>query len=70
MQKIVFPRFRASFEWLQDDRILVEISRKFDPARLQQRLQFFDLTPLAHFTDEREWFSLLLLRKTIPKSNG
>src|ERR1043166_4625385 len=69
-QKIVFPRFGASFDWQHDDRILVEISRKFDPARLQQQLQFFDLAPLAHFTDEREWFSLLLFRKTVPKSNG
>jgi len=63
-QEIVFPSFGASFCWAKDDRILVEISRKFDPLRLQQQLRFFDLIPLAHYTDAREWFSLLLFRKT------
>jgi L-histidine Nalpha-methyltransferase len=62
-QEIVFRSFGASFHWAKDDRILVEISRKFDPLRVQQQLRFFDLMPLAQFTDSREWFSLLLFRK-------
>ena len=62
-QEIVFPPFGASFRWAKDERILVEISRKFDARRLQQQLSFFDLTPLANFTDSQEWFSLLLFRK-------
>jgi uncharacterized SAM-dependent methyltransferase len=41
----------------------VEISRKFEPARLQQQLKFFGLAPVAHFTDSRDWFSLLLFKK-------
>jgi L-histidine Nalpha-methyltransferase len=61
--EIVFHSFGTSFLWEKDNRILVEISRKFDPMRVQQQLQFFDLAPLAHFTDSREWFSLLLFRK-------
>src|SRR5512142_1575943 len=33
-QEISFPNFGKSFHWQRDERILVEISRKFDPARL------------------------------------
>lgn len=63
-QEIRFPSHgAASFFWPKDDRILVEISRKFDPARLQQQLQWFGLKPVAHFTDPKEWFSLLLFQK-------
>jgi dimethylhistidine N-methyltransferase len=64
-QEIHFPSFGASFLWPKDERILVEISRKFDPGRLQQQLTFFDLVPVAHFTDASEWFSLLLLKKSL-----
>jgi L-histidine N-alpha-methyltransferase len=64
-QEIKFPSFGASFQWRRDERILVEISRKFDPERLQQQLRFFDLTPVEHYTDAQGWFSLLLLKKNI-----
>jgi len=64
MQEIVFSSFDTSFRWQKEDRILVEISRKFDPLRLQQQLRFFDLTPLAHYTDSQNWFSLLLFKKS------
>lgn len=63
-QEIRFPRFETSIPWSQGDRILVEISRKFHPLRLQQQLRFFDLLPAAHFTDANEWFSLLLFKKS------
>jgi L-histidine N-alpha-methyltransferase len=62
-QEIRFPAFGASFLWKQDHRILVEISRKFEPLRLQEQLSFFDLSPVEHFTDANNWFSLLLLKK-------
>lgn len=62
-QKIDFPSFRSSFQWPTGDRILVEISRKFDPERLQEQFRFFDLIPVKHFTDPKQWFSLLLFRK-------
>jgi len=62
-QEIHFPSLKSSFVWEKNDRILVEISRKFDPHRLQQQLRLFDLKPAAHFTDAKEWFSLLLLKK-------
>jgi L-histidine Nalpha-methyltransferase len=62
-QEIVFSSFDASFRWHKEDRILVEISRKFDPLRLQQQLRFFDFTPIGHYSDSQNWFSLLLFRK-------
>jgi dimethylhistidine N-methyltransferase len=64
-QEIQFPSFGTVFTWAKDERVLVEISRKFDPGRLQQQLKFFDLAPVAHYTDAREWFSLLLLKKIL-----
>ncbi len=63
-QEIYFPSHGASFVWEKGDRIMVEISRKFDPSRLQQQLQCFRLNPIAHFTDPKEWFSLLLFQKS------
>jgi uncharacterized SAM-dependent methyltransferase len=62
-QEIRFPSFNTSFHWPKNDRILVEISRKFDPDRLQQQLRFFNLQPVQHFTDPNDWFSLLLFKK-------
>ncbi len=62
-QEIRFPSFATSFRWERDERILVEISRKFDPERLQQQLRFFSLNPVRHFTDSNDWFSLLLFKK-------
>jgi uncharacterized SAM-dependent methyltransferase len=62
-QDIVFRAADTGFCWDKDEKILVEISRKFDPVRLQEQLRFFDLQPLAHFTDPQEWFSLLLFKK-------
>jgi len=62
-QEIRFPNAGAAFEWRQNEKILVEISRKFDANRLQQQLRFIGLTPVEHFTDANQWFSVLLFRK-------
>lgn len=59
-QEIRFPRFSTSFVWEKDDKILVEISRKYGPTRLQKQLEFFGLRALRHFTDPRGWFSVFL----------
>jgi uncharacterized SAM-dependent methyltransferase len=61
--RVSFPTVETSFEWQKDEKILVEISRKFDPQRLQEQLRFFDLLPIEHFTDANQWFSVLLFRK-------
>ncbi|MBM2805828.1 MAG: L-histidine N(Alpha)-methyltransferase [Deltaproteobacteria bacterium] len=62
-QEIYFRDANAGFQWRHDEKILVEISRKFEPNRLQEQLGFFGLTPVEHFTDPNEWFSVLLFRK-------
>jgi L-histidine N-alpha-methyltransferase len=62
-QEIEFASYGSSFHWERDEKILVEISRKFDPLRLQQQLRYFNLSPVAHYTDPKEWFSLLLFKK-------
>jgi L-histidine N-alpha-methyltransferase len=61
--RVNFPTVETSFDWHKDEKILVEISRKFDPQRLQEQLRFFDLVPIEHFTDANDWFSVLLFRK-------
>lgn len=63
-QEIQFPSHDSSFVWEKDEKILVEISRKFIPATLKKQLQFFGLKAVEHFTDPKEWFSLLLLTKS------
>jgi dimethylhistidine N-methyltransferase len=62
-QEIKIPFHQTSFLWEKEERILVEISRKFDPDRLQEHLRCFALDPIAHFTDPKKWFSLLLFKK-------
>jgi dimethylhistidine N-methyltransferase len=62
-QEIRFPAHDSAFHWQKDEKILVEISRKFDPQRLQEQLRMFGLRPLAHFTDANHWYSVLLLKK-------
>jgi len=62
-QEIRFSDCGAAFQWQKDEKILVEISRKFEPDRLQEQLGFFGLAPVAHFTDPNQWFSVLLFRK-------
>jgi L-histidine Nalpha-methyltransferase len=61
--EIRFAERDSAFRWQKDEKILVEISRKFDPQRLQEQLGFFGLAPIKHFTDANEWFSVLLLKK-------
>lgn len=62
-QEIRFPSLGATLVWQKGEKILVEISRKFEPERLKQQLRCFGLEPVEHFTDPNAWFSLLLLRK-------
>ncbi|MGH7825175.1 MAG: L-histidine N(alpha)-methyltransferase [Candidatus Binatia bacterium] len=62
-QEIEFRAYETSFRWERDEKILVEISRKFDPIRLQEQLNYFALAPVAHYSDRQEWFSLLLFKK-------
>ena len=62
-QVIQLPAGNCSFVWKKDEKVLVEISRKFEPRQLSQQLQYFGLDPVKHFTDSDRWFSLLLFKK-------
>lgn len=61
--EVRFPDSACAFHWRKDEKILVEISRKFEPQRLQEQLRFFGLRPVLHWTDPNEWYSVLLFRK-------
>lgn len=63
-QNIHFKSAATSFVWSKEDRILVEISRKFDPGRLQEQFRLFALELVEHFTDSKKWFSVLLFQKS------
>jgi dimethylhistidine N-methyltransferase len=62
-QEIRFSNPESAFHWQKDEKILVEISRKFDPQRLQGQLRYFGLRPMEHFTDANRWYSVLLFKK-------
>ena len=55
-----------SFSFDAGDRVLLEISRKFVLPDLERSLESFGLRSHAVFTDERNWFALLLLQKVRP----
>jgi dimethylhistidine N-methyltransferase len=61
-QKIDLPLLESGFLWKEGEKILVEISRKFEPHRLQQQFEYFGLESIAHLNDPQKWFSLLLFR--------
>ncbi len=61
-QKIDLPPLESEFLWKEGEKILVEISRKFEPHRLQRQLEYFGLESIAHFNDPQKWFSLQLFR--------
>ena len=63
-QEIRFPTVAASFVWRESEPILLEISRKFDVVSLLSQLQFFGLELVERYTDDRQWFSVLLLRRS------
>ncbi|MFC1627739.1 L-histidine N(alpha)-methyltransferase [Gemmatimonadota bacterium] len=54
------------FTFEAGDRILLEISRKFVLLDLERSLERFGLKRESVYTDEKDWFALLLLRKVEP----
>ena len=65
-QVIEVPSHRSRWVWEEGEKILVEISRKFDREQLEQQLQYLGFESVAVFTDPQEWFSLLLFKKGTP----
>jgi L-histidine N-alpha-methyltransferase len=62
-QTITLPDLQHSFSFAKGERIMLEISRKFRLNRVLETLSSYGLQPLRTYTDEQEWFGLLLLEK-------
>jgi L-histidine N-alpha-methyltransferase len=69
-QTIDLPILQRSFRIEAGEEILTEISRKFSIETLLPGLGMLGFRARRVFTDEQKWFALLLLEKTLPKSNG
>jgi len=61
--EVTFPPLKISMHWRRGEELLVEVSRKFQPERLKRQFACYGFDFVHEFTDEREWFSLLLFRK-------
>ena len=66
-QKISVMPVEKEFYIKAGEEILVEISRKFDLEKFIPSLESFGFTVCRNFTDHNNWFSLLLLKKTVQK---
>ena len=62
-QTITLPALEQSFSFARGERIMLEISRKFRLNKVIEKLSCYGLHPLRTYTDEQDWFGLLLLEK-------
>ena len=62
-QEITLPDLQQSFSFAKDDRIMLEISRKFHLSKVIENLSSYGLQPVRTYTDDQDWFGLLLLEK-------
>jgi L-histidine N-alpha-methyltransferase len=62
-QQIIVGPLGETFEIAAGEEILIEISRKFRIPRLSTDLARFGFQVARSFTDENEWFALLLLER-------
>jgi len=62
-QTITLPGLQQSFSFARGERIMLEISRKFRLPKVIENLSSYGLHPLRTYTDEQDWFGLLLLEK-------
>ena len=62
-QTITLPALKQSFPFAGGERILLEISRKFRLPKVIENLFSYGLKPIRTYTDEQDWFALLLLEK-------
>jgi uncharacterized SAM-dependent methyltransferase len=62
-QTITLPTLQQSFVFTKGERIMLEISRKFRLPKVIENLATYGLHPLRTYTDEQDWFGLLLLEK-------
>ncbi|WP_107671322.1 L-histidine N(alpha)-methyltransferase [Cyanothece sp. BG0011] len=59
-QEIVLKNLDLKVNVKKGERILTEISRKFDVEETRDKLESKDLNPVKVFTDENNWFALIL----------
>ncbi len=59
-QEITLKDFELKVKLKQDEKILTEISRKFDLEKTKYQLESKQLNPVKVFTDENNWFALIL----------
>ena len=62
-QTITLPSLQQFFPFAKGERIMLEISRKFRLPKVIENLATYGLHPLRTYTDEQDWFGLLLLEK-------
>ena len=62
-QTITMPTLQQTFPFIKGERIMLEISRKFRLNNVIENIARYGLHPLRTYTDEQDWFSLLLLEK-------
>ncbi len=60
---IMVKPLNKSFVINRGEKILLEISRKFNLTNVQDKLAGYGLNPIRTFTDEQNWFGLILLEK-------
>lgn len=63
-QVVVAPRLERRYAFAKGQRILTEISRKFDPDELAAWFQTRGFAKVRHWSDARGYFGLLLLERT------
>ncbi|MGD1857591.1 MAG: L-histidine N(alpha)-methyltransferase [Leptolyngbyaceae cyanobacterium] len=62
-QTVTLKDLALSVDFAKGERLLSEISRKFDPTDVAQQLSGHGLNVMKTFTDERQWFGLILAQK-------
>jgi L-histidine N-alpha-methyltransferase len=62
-QTITLPDLQQVFSFARDERIMLEISRKFRLPKVMENLAQYGLCPVRSYTDNDDWFGLLLLEK-------
>lgn len=62
-QSVELEALNLKVEFEKGETIMTEISRKFNLDTMQQELQTRNLKPLQAWTDENQWFGLLLCQR-------
>jgi L-histidine N-alpha-methyltransferase len=62
-QTITLPTLQQPIAFARGERVMLEISRKFRLPRVIENLSSYGLHPMRTYTDDQDWFGLLLLEK-------